>query len=132
MKVELVTEGSPECPLVRFYSSDPAEFRHFRSLTNSLGGNVERSVELGAAEGFTLLGLSGARLTNTGNNGMAEEAGGLVRWSLSPDAWQAVAELIDPLCSQTAVGSFQWLDEAGGLCSSGVSVLASVSDRGHW
>jgi hypothetical protein len=132
MKVELVSEGAPECPLVRFYSNDPSEFCRLRDLARSLAEQEELWKDLATTEGFALLGLHAARLTNTDNAGMVEEKNGSLKWSLSPDAWEGVSELIDPLCSPTAAESFQWLDEAGGFCSRGLTVLASVSDHGRW
>lgn len=132
MKVELVAEGSPDCPLVRFYSSDPAEFRRLRHIASSLAEDDDRWEELAAAVGFILLDLRSVCLTNTRDVGMIGERGGSLEWALSRDAWEAVAELIDPLCSPDALGSFQWLDEAGRGFSSGLAVVASVSAEGGW
>jgi hypothetical protein len=132
MKVELVNEGASECPLVRFYGGDPAEFRRLRHLTSSLASHQESCEDVSATDGFTLLGIRAVRLTNTADEGMVEDGSGSLKWSLSPTAWLGVAELIDPLCSPDAVGTFQWLDEAGRGFSSGLAVLASVSEHGHW
>lgn len=133
MKVELLGNGAPECPLVRFYGGDPGEFRRLRDVALSLANAEERSQVLCAEDGFELLGFTRVILTNASDGGMVvEEATRSLKWSLASHGWEAVAELIDPLCSPEAAGGFQWLDEAGGFCTTGLAVLASVSDEGRW
>ena len=132
MKVELLRDGAAECPLVRFYSLDGAEFSRLKRIADRLGKGAEQPVDISAAGGFDLINIRQLLLSNVQKGGMTEQAPGCLSWGLAPEDWEAVCELLEPLCEPSTSGSFQWLDEAGRGISTGFAVLASVSDDGAW
>ena len=132
MKVELLRDGGAECPLVRFYSPDSAEFSQLKRIADRLGEGAGQPVEISAAVGFDLVNIKQLLLSNVRQDGMTEEAPGCLSWRLAPEDWEAVSELLEPFCDPPASGTFQWLDEAGRDFSRGLAVLASASDDGAW
>ena len=132
MKVELLRDGAPECPLVRFYSPDVAEFSRLKMIADRLAKGEGQPVEINAAGGFDLVDIRQLLLSNDEQGGMTEAAAGCLSWGPAPAAWEAVSGLLEPLCDPSALGTFQWLDEAGRGFGAGFAVLASVSNEGVW
>jgi hypothetical protein len=132
MKVELLRDGAPDCPLIRFYSPNVGEFTRLRQFVDQLSRVGGRSNEIGAADGYTLVNIRNLLLDNKGEGGMVEKETGCFVWSLAPIDWEAVSELLEPLTDPSALGSYQWLDAAGRHYSEGLAVLASVSEEGFW
>ena len=131
MKVELLRDGATESPLVRFYSPAGAAFTLLKRIVDGLRNGPENSREITAADEFDLVDIRQLVL-EVGEGGMTEEVPGRLVWSLPARDWQAVSELLEPLCDVAATGTFQWLDEAGRGFSEGFAVLASVSEDGAW
>ena len=132
MKVELLRDGAAECPLVRLYSPDGAEFSRPRRIADRLAKGEEQLIEINAAGGFDLVHIGQLRLSNDEQDGMTEQVAGCLSWRLAPEDWEAVSELLEPFSDPSASGTYQWLDEAGRGFSRGLAVLASASDDGAW
>ena len=130
MQIELLSGGAPECPLVRFFSPDAADFLRLRSAIGWIGAGQGRSWEVCADDGYALISIKRLSLDNAGVEGMTHDGTGCLIWSLSPYDWQAVSALLEPLCAASATRGFQWLDEAGRGFSNGLAVLASRSTDG--
>lgn len=107
------------------------ELGRLKSVIDALGNGAVPSIDITASDEFVL--LNARRLVlRIGLGGMAEDTQGSLVWSLAAQDWEAVAELLEPLCEAGSKGGFQWLDGAGRGCSEGLAVLASVSEDGSW
>lgn len=130
MKVELLRAGAPECPLLRFYSTESADFASLHAACLQLSSDREISISLNS-QPFVLVNVHSLTLCNVGEGGLKEPEVGRLLWRLSPYDWESVSMLLEPLVSSGESG-FQWLDEAGRGYSEGISVLASRSSEGGW
>ena len=133
MKIELLREGSPDCPLVRFHSGNTEDFVRLQRLADQLSADQARRVEMEAEPGFTLLNMKRLCLHNSADDGLRKVASNCFEWSLDPYNWESVSILLQPFVESTEEGEFhQWLDEAGRGFSRGLAVLASMSADGTW
>ena len=128
MKLEYLSDGSPECPLVRIYDFDSvaAEF-----LRRHIVGLTEGSLTVVAVHEFsTVQPIGGCQLLfkiNDVDRGVIQ-LGTTTEFEclLTRTSWRQVAGLMEPFCTPVGhPGSHQWLDE-----TSDISLL--FSPDGQW
>ena len=126
MRIEYFAEGATECPLILIYGDSCTEANALRQAVNNLANKTNTSFALHDLPGFEAIdqcqvlakaGLEdiGARETDSSN---------MFEWTLCPESWVHVADLIEPFCALTGeTGTrFQYLDEIGTI-----SILISTS-----
>jgi hypothetical protein len=128
MKIEFLENGSADCPLIRIYGNEPDVCEQFRQAFEQLAnGNID-NVLLTELPGIEP--LDGCRLVaqkGRCDRGIICKGGNVFCWMLTPDSWDDVALLIEPFCSDEAVG-YQWLE--GFQRATDVRVLVSLD--GCW
>ncbi len=111
MKVERLTHGSPDCPLVRLFDFTPSEAETLRQAVRRLADRQRMRVDLEAdcgvspVEGFALAFVAAPR-----DVGFTPEPSHSC-WVLRPESWDNIEGLIVPF-TQGATG-YQWLCEVG-------------------
>ena len=131
LKVEFLADGSPDCPLVRFYGVDPGGFVRLRGLAQTLSESSRLRYDLAADDSFDLVDMNHFILSNEAGAG-AQATGNGFEWSLEHYDWETVAMLLEPLIdSGSSQFGFQWLDQSSGHAA-GLPVLASRSPDGRW
>ncbi len=129
MKLEYLPTGSPDCPLIRIFGIDEAEHETLLEGVCMLASGVETNVNMVDLFGTGLSGncqlIIKADEHDLGPNGPS--ANGTFTWSLTPNGWGKVAQLIRPVTKNP--GSYQWI---GGENVGEVSVLFSYSTTGQW
>lgn len=129
LKVEYLADGSPDCPLLRFYGIESEGFAHLHKLAEALSGDAELRVDLAHDPAFDLINMERFILSNEAISGAQATTEGF-EWSLERYDWETVALLLEPLIDSELPG-FQWLDELS-VHSVGLPVLASRSPDGSW
>ncbi len=127
MKLDFLSDGAEDCPLVRIWGFVPAEVRLLHEAVTRLASGQAESVEVHSLPGVEP--LNGCRLTLKAG----QEDRGLYPQGdensficlLRQHKWEQVADLIHPFCEDAKSGYFQWLDESGDI-----SLLLSVN--GQW
>lgn len=123
MKVERLTDGSPDCPLVRLFDFTPAEAESLRKGVRCLADGQRERLDLAedcnvtSVGGFALSFVVGRR-----DVGLACERG-CFSWVLCPETWDNIEGLIEPFVKGST--GFQWLSNAGAT-----SLL--ISPGGTW
>lgn len=97
MKLEYLSEGSPDCPLIRIFGASRTEFSRLRSAVLLLNRGELISKGVHELEGFHLLNFG--QLTMTAS----DKASGVKRarvdsfnWLNSRSQWALVAGLLEP------------------------------------
>jgi hypothetical protein len=125
MKLEFVREGSPDCPLLRFYDFDSAEARQLQHAVLRLVRKSDEMIALHEQPGIrTVAGCELTLLRADNVQGVRETAPGEFEWLYSIDGWLEVAGLIQPFCQGDA-GGFQWLNRIG-------KIAVLLSRDGSW
>ncbi len=125
MKMEVLENGSADCPLIRISGDEPGVCLRLKRVFERLaqGGCGEYSLaEVEGVEpvrGCRLVARAGER-----DRGIIRQAGDGYEWVLTPGTWDNVAGLIEPFCSPGAAG-YQWLHQAG-------DVRVLLSPTGDW
>ncbi|MBI1370072.1 MAG: hypothetical protein GC162_15640 [Planctomycetes bacterium] len=123
MKVELLTDGSPDCPLVRLYDFTPAEAEALRAGVRRLADGQCKQLDLAAdcdaspMGGFALSFVVGRRdvgLTSEGRRHF---------WELRSETWDNLEGLLGPFVN--GLTGYQWLSNEGGTA-------LLISTNGHW
>ncbi len=115
MNLEFIPDGSPDCPLIMMSWSVPEEAEQLRQELRRLASSSETTAALHSlpfiapVEGYELLAHAakedvGARLLENSDNRFT--------WSLTPQSWQDVVDLLHPMTLPSSSG-YQWLDETG-------------------
>jgi hypothetical protein len=134
MIVELLTDGSPDCPLIRIFGTYRRDFLRFRAIATFLGDHKDRRVSL-KQEGFRMINLSDLVLMNVGDEGVICEATAC-SLKLSQDGWHFIAMLADGLLElPDDRDGHQWLvglDAIEPLKSDSMAVVLSKSETGTW
>jgi hypothetical protein len=125
MKLEHLSDGSPECPLIRLHAFVPAEVRQLLAALQELASGAARQVEL---HGLPFIeAVAGCQLTlrvADWDQGMLRDAESAFHCALTRGGWEDVAGLLEPFAE--GVDGYQWLSPAG----SEVGWLISVC--GEW
>ncbi len=125
MRIEYFAKGAIDCPLILIYGDNRTEANVLRQAVIDLADGINTSLAIHNLPGFeavdqcqvlAVAGLEDIGVRETALSGMFE-------WTLRPESWVYVADLIKPFCALTEETRirFQYLDEA-----STVSVLIST------
>jgi hypothetical protein len=115
MKLEFLASGSPDCPLIRLFAFDSEEALRLRTLISSLSTGSSQNVALHEQSGFEQVNACRLFLrAGQSDEGLRMVAPGVFECVLSKDAWDTMAELVEPLCEPTAQG-FQCLSGLPGI-----------------
>lgn len=122
MKVERLTDGSPDCPLVRLFDFTSSEAESLRKGVRCLADGQRERLDLEdcgvtPVDGFALSFVAGHR-----DVGLASELGRFA-WVLRAETWDKIEGLIEPFTK--GLTGFQWLSKDGGT-----SLL--ISPDGTW
>lgn len=128
MHLEFIPDGSPDCPLIILSWSVPEEAERLRDALRGLASSSETTAALHSlpfikpVEGCELSAHVaeedvGARLLENSSNRFA--------WSLTPQSWQHVIDLLHPMALPDCRSGYQWLDEAG-------EIEVLISTRRSW
>jgi hypothetical protein len=125
MKLEFLASGSPDCPLIRLFAFDDEEVARLRILMKSLSSGSTRNVALHEQPGFEPVNACRLYLrAGKSDGGLRAVAPGVFECVLSEEAWDNMAELVEPLCESAPQG-YQWL-----IGSPRISLL--LSRDGSW
>ena len=124
MRLEFLSSGALECPLLRLFDFNLEEARQLFGVFEGLGSTGCRHIDLNGLP--YIQGVNGCRLVlihGEADLGIEETAEGFI-CRLSGRAWREIAELTLPFCEPQARG-YQWLTRSGDI-----SLLLSVN--GQW
>jgi hypothetical protein len=112
MKIDLLRDGSPRCPIVRVHQFSDGEAACLRVAAASLAAGKVARVCLRESivdrlRGELVLWL----VVGMRDLGLVEEEGGWA-WVLRRAGWDNVQGLIEPFAA--GAGGYQWLSEVGG------------------
>lgn len=125
MKLEYLSDGSPDCPLIRLYEFDQSEARQLRQLVESLVTGERQDIAL--QNEMWVEAVSGCCLSlrvGTRNQGVRQVQPLRFECVLTPDGWSNVEGLLEP-SSESDTSGFQWLTSCGG-------VALLISRDSHW
>jgi hypothetical protein len=128
MKLDYLTSGSSECPLIRLYDFQPAEATGLLAAINTLVSTAAQRVEVDRLPFVEAAG--GCRLVFTRQHWdraiVSSPNRNEFECGFTAATWDNVAGLVEPFTE--GVGGFQWLAGAPGDAAS----LISASPRGEW
>jgi len=112
MKLDYLSEGSADCPLVRIYDFDEEEAAKFKSLVDNLTRDPGLIVEIHKAPGVEP--VDGCQLTlksGVGDVGLVQTGSSAFECILTAEGWANIAFLVEPFCSLCT--GYQWLLNKG-------------------
>lgn len=118
MKMELLLDGSPDCPLLRLYDFDAQQACDLQFVVLGLASGTATEASLPKA--ISADAIDGCSLTlqcwdiDQGIVPSIRHDRSFV-CRLSRSTWQAVAKLIAPFCISSTPGHYQWLDETSSI-----------------
>lgn len=125
MKIEYLSEGSADCPLIRLYEFDSSEAQRLKQLVKSLVAGDRQDVALQNEEWVKPVGECGLNLRRGDRNqGVRQTQPLKFECVLSPDGWSNVEMLLEPFCESNTTG-FQWLTHDG-------RIALLISPTGRW
>jgi hypothetical protein len=134
MRIEFLEEGSEDCPLIRIFGTDQAEFGALLGTFTKLSGALGQSSDLHRLPNFQSDCLLTAISTSEDRGVERTDTKSFV-WSLTPAKWLVVEGLTEPFSETSLRDAHQWLsgrEARFGLNTSGVSVVLSSSADGRW
>jgi hypothetical protein len=126
VKLELLSEGSPDCPLIRLSEFAPAEAGELHAAVVRLATGMADEVDVNSLKGVHPVSDCQLSLTvSRWDRGIVQNAG-TARFvcGFTRPAWENVSGLIEPFARGAA--GYQWLAGLPG----NVALLLSVD--GHW
>jgi hypothetical protein len=137
MELEFLKEGSPDCPLIRIYGIDQAEFSSFHGAVQQLTDAAGKKCSVQEIPGFHAVDDCALTMISVSSNAGVRQIGKALRfeWALTPAKWSIVAGLVEPFAFDLMVGTHQWLSgkEAHfGLDLGTISLLVAGSADGRW
>jgi len=109
MKLEYLTDGSPDCPLLRLYDFKPAEAGRLHAAVASLASGITARVEVHRLP--FVEPIAGCRLTFVRRGWdqavVRGAAQGEFECGFTADTWENVAGLVEPFANGPS--GFQWL-----------------------
>jgi len=125
MKVEHLTEGSPDCPLIRLFNFTASEVQQLRKAFEALATGLLERVSL---DGILCVENPDAILLefvrSDRDTGIMKRDQRTFVLELSAEGWTTAAELAQPFCQSSSLGH-QWLTNTGGI-------RLLLSPTGHW
>lgn len=128
MKLEYLSEGSQDCPLIRIYGSDLDAVAHLLKAFKALGLGQRSECAIHELPGIESIG--GYKLfvrIGKEDKGGIQLGHNIFDWVLSAETWLQVKGLTEPFTKATTAHVHQWLDE-----SSDVSILITNAENGAW
>ena len=126
MKLEYLSGGSPDCPLIRMYEFTPNEAIDLKAIFDCLANGA--IIECALHEQKGVEPVAGCQLNlrvGSRDRGIHQLGPLAFECMLTTEGWFEVADLAEPFCKNTNKGSFQWLNADGPI-----SLLLSPS--GKW
>lgn len=120
MKLEYLSHGSDDCPLIRFYNFDLAQTESLLSVFEQLANDTAASVALHelqfieAVDGCHLTAITGVRESGA-DMITPREAPNTFTWVASRQEWNHVIELITPPETLMQPDHYQWLTDDLGI-----------------
>lgn len=102
MKIEYLSDGSEDCPLVRLFSFEAAEVAELRAACRALHDGSADRYRLGSIQSLESIGECELTL----------EAGARDRGLVLRATWDNVERPLEPFEERDATG-YQWLDSIG-------------------
>ena len=125
MKLEYLSDGSPECPLIRLYEFNRSEAQQLRQLVKSLVTGDRKDVSLQNEMWVEPVDRCCLKLrVGIRNEGVRQAQPLRFECVLSPEGWNNVEGLLEPFSEPDGAG-FQWLTTDG-------SVALLISQNGQW
>ena len=119
MRVEHITDGSPDSSLILFYGGQPQEALKLFLAMRALAVGYQAEFAIHELPGFESVdGCQVFAVSVTKDLGIAPiDRPNAFEWALHPDTWAQVAGLVSPFCRdpQPQGLSFQYLDESGDI-----------------
>ncbi|HEX8880840.1 MAG TPA: hypothetical protein VF749_12455 [Candidatus Acidoferrum sp.] len=125
MKLEYLSDGSPECPLIRFYDFEQSEARQLLQLVQSIVTGECQDIAL--HNETWVEPVAGCRLNlrlGTRNRGVRQAQPLRFECVLNPDGWSNLEGLLEPF-SESDMSDFQWLTHDG-------KINLLISRNGQW
>lgn len=137
MQIEFLQEGSADCPLIRIYGTNPAEFSLLLRAVQPLAKFEGEKCSLHELPGFHSVSSCELNMVASGRNEGVHRLRNLLKftWVLTPTGLATVAGFIEPFTTKPKQEIFQWLSgvEAGqGFDVGSIAVLISYSADGSW
>jgi hypothetical protein len=137
MKLEFLENGSPDCPLIRIYGTQPTDFASLLHALRPLAEADGRCCAIDEVSGFQPLdGCSLTAFSCSQTAGVHRDDEALrFEWKLTPAKWLIVAGLVSPFAQGFLDGRHQWLsgrEAAFGLELGEIGVVLSCSGDGRW
>lgn len=136
MRVEYLHSGSPDCPLIRIFGTERAEFDELLAIVRALAEGQCLAVDLLNRPNFVGAEVDSFKLERARTSGgVMREDRREFRWRNTATDWTLVAGFLEPFSHSARTGAFQWLagpEAREGLEQSSISVLLSNSNVGTW
>ncbi len=109
MKLEIVSAGSPDCPLLRLYDFTAAEANQLHEAVAALASGASEWIELDRLPFVEPLGGCRLTLARRSWDQAVKRKGGSADFEcgFTPGTWGQMADLIEPFAAGTT--GFQWL-----------------------
>jgi hypothetical protein len=129
----IILDPSDRC-IVRLYGTRAEDFRILWQSVQTLSGGSVATLEIDELA-FVRTNDVRLRFVRASSNSVQLEDGCRVVFRLTPDCWTVMADLIEPLTSPNAQGSYQWLGGSAArypLDQLDCGLLLSFTERGSW
>ncbi len=135
MKIEYLSNGAQECPLIRIYGSNCYKFKQLsKAIINLLSKDEDLRVH--KLSGFE--SINNCKLyfsLGDANENIIQHNSQLFSWTLTTEGWEIVNGLIEPFCKKTKNKFHQWISGEEAYTEfnkSPISLLISNRDDGRW
>jgi hypothetical protein len=136
MKIEYLSEGARECPLIRIYGSDE---QGFIRLSVEIVELISTGKEVLVHELPGFVSIANCQLTfrkgkKDGNIVQEPDSRSFI-WFLRSESWETVKGLIEPFCEKTTSKYHQWLagkESSYGFHESRIALLITNREEGTW
>ncbi len=142
-RADYLKDVSPECPLIRIYSTEPTDFKEIYNTVRCLSEGTLTQVD--ALSTILDRGLSIESFVwciGESDSGIVQSGECAFSWILTYEGWRVVGHFMEPFLGAKLPGigaeasySWQWLAgkrAANELGQSEISVLISTSALGRW
>ena len=111
MKLEFFADGFEGKPLILLYDGAPAEVVQLRDLLRRLAGGLGRRLTVNELPFVETVGACRLRARCAfERSGIRATAATDFEWTLDPESWREVEELLEPFCQAHDHVAFQHLD----------------------
>lgn len=126
MRIQHISSGSQDCPLIRIYGTDISSLRPLKKAFDQLAEGSAHEIAIDALASFESIdGVHLKAKADQLNQGVVRSGDNSFVVALKKPCWAELATLVNALIAEGR--GYQWLDE-----SSEVSLLLTLSDDGWW